>query len=110
MVCKSVSEAVSRRILQLCRDKNITVNKLATLSAVTQSTVNDIINMKSKNIGIVTLKKLCDGLQIFLMTICSEILNRKYTDNKSKPLTHNTAPTACFIIILFTVLTIRCLN
>ena len=63
MVCKSVSEAVSRRILQLCRDKNITVNKLATLS-VTQSTVNDIINMKSKNIGIVTLKKLCDGLQI----------------------------------------------
>lgn len=61
MVCKSVSEAVSRRILQLCRDKNITVNKLATLSAVTQSTVND---MKSKNIGIVTLKKLCDGLQI----------------------------------------------
>mgnify|MGYP003249726903 CR=1 FL=1 len=62
MVCKSVSEAVSRRILQLCRDKNIT--KLATLSAVTQSTVNDIINMKSKNIGIVTLKKLCDGLQI----------------------------------------------
>ena len=64
MVCKSVSEAVSRRILQLCRDKNITVNNLATLSAVTQSTVNDIINMKSKNIGIVTLKKLCDGLQI----------------------------------------------
>ena len=35
MECKSVSEAVSRRILQLCRDKNITVNKLATLSAVT---------------------------------------------------------------------------
>ena len=58
MVCKSVSEAVSRRILQLCRDKNITVNKLATLSAVTQSTVNDIINMKSKNIGIVTSAEL----------------------------------------------------
>ena len=114
MECKSVSEAVSRRILQLCRDKNITVNKLATLSAVTQSTVNDIINMKSKNIGIVTLKKLCDGLQItitdFSMTICSEILNRKYTDNKSKPLTHITTSTACFIIILFTVLTKHRLN
>lgn len=64
MECKSVSEAVSRRILQLCKDKNITVNKLANLSAVTQSTVNDIVNMESKNIGIVTLKKLCDGLQI----------------------------------------------
>ena len=30
------------------------------------------------------------------MTICSEILNRKYTDNKSKPLTHITTSTACF--------------
>ncbi len=60
----SISNAVAERILQLCKDKNITVNKLATLSAVTQSTVNDIVNMKSKNIGIVTLKKLCDGLQI----------------------------------------------
>ena len=64
MKCKSISEAVSIRLLELCKDKNITVNKLATLSAVTQSTVNDIVNMKSKNIGIVTLKKLCDGLQI----------------------------------------------
>lgn len=64
MKCKSISEAVSIRLLELCKDKNITVNKLSTLSAVTQSTVNDIVSMKSKNIGIVTLKKLCDGLQI----------------------------------------------
>lgn len=67
MVYKSVSEAVSERILQLCRDKNITINKLATLSAVTQSTVNDIVSKKSKNIGIVTIKKLCDGLQISIV-------------------------------------------
>ena len=64
MKCKSISEAVSIRLLELCKDKNITVNKLATLSAVTQSTVNDIVNMKSRNIGIVTIKKLCDGMQI----------------------------------------------
>lgn len=64
MKCKSISEAVARRLLDLCIDKNITVNKLATLSAVTQSTVNDIVNMKSRNIGIVTIKKLCDGMQI----------------------------------------------
>ena len=64
MKCKSKSEAVSIRLLELCKDKNIAVNKLATLSAVTQSTVNDIVNMKSRNIGIVTIKKLCDGLQI----------------------------------------------
>lgn len=62
-----VSEAVAKRILQLCKEKNITVNKLCTISAVTQSTVNDIVNNKAKNIGIVTIKKLCDGLQITLI-------------------------------------------
>ena len=44
--------------------KNITVNKLATVSGVTQSTVNDIVNRKAKNIGIITIKKLCDGLDM----------------------------------------------
>ncbi len=60
----SISEAVAKRIVDLCIEKNITVNKLSTISAVTQSTVNDIVNHKSKNIGIVTIKKLCDGLDI----------------------------------------------
>lgn len=59
-----ISEAVAQRILNLCQEQNITVNKLCTLSAVTQSTVNDIVNGKAKNIGIVTIKKLCDGLGI----------------------------------------------
>ena len=60
----SVSEAVAQRILELCKERNITVNKLCTVSAVTQSTVNDIVNGKAKNIGIVTIKKLCDGFGI----------------------------------------------
>lgn len=60
----SISEAVAQRILNLCKERNITVNKLCTLSAVTQSTVNDIVNNKAKNTGIVTIKKLCDGLEI----------------------------------------------
>ncbi len=59
-----ISEAVSRRIIELCAINGITVNKLCTISAVTQSTVNDIVNGKAKNIGIITIKKLCDGLQI----------------------------------------------
>ncbi|MBQ2798567.1 MAG: helix-turn-helix transcriptional regulator [Ruminiclostridium sp.] len=59
-----ISEAVAERILELCKERDITVNKLCTISAVTQSTVNDIVNKKAKNIGIVTIKKLCDGLQI----------------------------------------------
>lgn len=59
-----ISDAVAQRILNLCKERNITVNKLCTISAVTQSTVNDIVNNKAKNIGIVTIKKLCDGLGI----------------------------------------------
>lgn len=60
----NVSQAVAERILGLCKERNITVNKLCTVSAVTQSTVNDIVNNKAKNIGIITIKKLCDGLGI----------------------------------------------
>ncbi|MCC8069106.1 MAG: helix-turn-helix transcriptional regulator [Ruminococcus sp.] len=60
----NISQAVSKRILELCTTKDITVNKLSTMSGVTQSTVNDIVNLKSKNVGIVTIKKLCDGLDI----------------------------------------------
>lgn len=60
----NVSDAVAKRILELCAHYGITVNKLCTLSGVTQSTVNDIVNGKAKNIGIITIKKLCDGLSI----------------------------------------------
>ena len=59
-----ISQAVAERLLQLCKDRGITVNKLSTMSGVTQSTVNDIVNRRAKNIGIVTIKKLCDGLDI----------------------------------------------
>ncbi|MDE5770774.1 MAG: helix-turn-helix transcriptional regulator [Ruminococcus sp.] len=60
----NISDAVAHRILELCRENNLTVNKLSTLSGVTQSTVNDIVNHKAKNIGIITIKKLCDGFGI----------------------------------------------
>ena len=60
----NISQAVAGRIIELCRERGITVNKLCTLSGVTQSTVNDIVNHRAKNIGIVTIKKLCDGFDI----------------------------------------------
>ena len=69
-----VSVAVSDRIIELCNERNITVNKLCTMSGVTQSTVNDIVNHKSKNIGVVTIKKLCDGLDITI----TEFFDTKY--------------------------------
>ena len=60
----TVSEAIVERLLELCKAREITINKLATDSGVTQSTVNEIINGVTKNFGIVTLKKLMDGLNI----------------------------------------------
>ncbi len=60
----NISDAVANRIVELCNKRQITINKLSTISGVTQSTVNDIVNHRSKNIGIVTIKKLCDGLSI----------------------------------------------
>ena len=60
----NISQATAKRIIELCKSRCITVNKLANISGVTQSTVNDIVNNKAKNIGVVTIKKLCDGLEI----------------------------------------------
>lgn len=59
-----IADAVADRIIELCRERSITLNKLCTLSAVTQSTVNYIVNGRTKNPGIVVIKKLCDGLDI----------------------------------------------
>ncbi len=58
--------AVAYRFLELCEEKNLSVNALARESAVPPSTLKNIINGGSKNAGIVTIKKLCDGLGISL--------------------------------------------
>ena len=58
--------AVANRILQLCRERGITPNGLSNLSAVPQGTIKSILNGESKNPGTVTIKKLCDGLDITL--------------------------------------------
>ena len=58
---------VKNRILSLCEEKRITINKLATDSGVAPSTIKNILYGKSCNPGIVTLKMLCDGLGITLI-------------------------------------------
>ena len=59
-------EAISKRILDLCRERGITPNKLSTISAVPQATIKSILNGESKNPGAVPIKKLCDGFEISL--------------------------------------------
>lgn len=62
----NVGEAVKVRILELCKERNISVNKLCTQSGVTQSTINNIINGRNNSTTVSTIKKLCDGLGITL--------------------------------------------
>lgn len=57
-------EAVVKRLRELIKQKGITVNKLADISAVPPSTLKNILCGKSKNPGVVTIKLLCDGMGI----------------------------------------------
>jgi len=59
-------EAVSRRIQELCAQRKLTINALANLCGVSPSTVYSMLNSKSQNPGVVSLQKLCDGLDISL--------------------------------------------
>lgn len=59
-------KAVANRIVELCKERKITPNALSYRAAVPQSTIKSILNDESLNPGIVTIKKLCDGLEISL--------------------------------------------
>lgn len=58
--------AVKNRILFLCNEKRMTINNLATLSAIPPSSLKNILYGKSQNPGIVTIKMICDGFGITL--------------------------------------------
>ena len=60
----NIGEAVRDRILELCREHDISINKLSSMSGVTQSTVNNIVSGRNNSATISTIKKLCDGLGI----------------------------------------------
>lgn len=59
-----IYEVTAKRIRELCNERKITPNGLSYISGVSQSTIKSILNGESKNPGIVTIKKLCDGLEI----------------------------------------------
>lgn len=59
-------EVVAFRIRQLCKEHGLTPNGISILSGVPQSTVKSILLGESKNPGVTTIKKLCDGFEITL--------------------------------------------
>ena len=60
----TIAEAVVKRIYELVDERQLTINKISTISGVKQSTVSDIVNGVTSNVKIATIKKLCDGLDI----------------------------------------------
>ncbi|NLW92818.1 MAG: helix-turn-helix transcriptional regulator [Syntrophomonadaceae bacterium] len=62
-----LGQALSLRIIELCQEKRITINKLALLSGLTQSTVDSILKGKSKSPRLATLMRISEGLGV---TIC----------------------------------------
>ena len=62
----NTKEAIAKRIIELCDERNRAINALANASGVSPSTVYSMLNEKSKNPGAVSIKKLCDGLDITL--------------------------------------------
>jgi transcriptional regulator with XRE-family HTH domain len=63
----NIGEVVVKRILELCHEHNITINKLATISGITQSTLNNIVNARNNSPTVSTIKKICDGLEITIV-------------------------------------------
>ncbi|MBO5453216.1 MAG: helix-turn-helix transcriptional regulator [Clostridia bacterium] len=72
----TVGEAVKLRIKELCKNNSITLNKLATICGITQSTLNNIISGRNNSTSISTIKKICDGLDMPLIDFFkSDIFN-----------------------------------
>ncbi len=59
-----IKDATVLRFKNLCIQNNIKYNELATRSGVTPSTVYSMLNENRKDLSIITIKKLCDGLNI----------------------------------------------
>lgn len=59
-------DCVVQRVRELCADRGIKLNELATVSGVTPSTVYSMMDPRRREISISTIKKLCDGLELTL--------------------------------------------
>ena len=61
-----VKDAVASKFIEICSQKNIKPNELATISGVTPSTVYSMLDIRRRDVSLITIKKLCDGLGITL--------------------------------------------
>lgn len=60
----NAKDAVARRIMALCLEHNISINALANESGMPPTTIYSMLNAKSKNPGVISIQKICDGFGI----------------------------------------------
>lgn len=68
---------LSRRLRELCKEKEMSYYILAYKSTVPITTIMNIVNCVTKNPGVFTVIKLCDGLGITIR----EFFDTKYFCN-----------------------------
>lgn len=61
-----MKDAVTSRFRSICGQRGIKLNELAVRSGVTPSTVYSMMDPHRRDVSIVTIKQLCDGLEITL--------------------------------------------
>lgn len=62
----TVKDAVVQRFREICDQRGIKPNELANLSGITPSTVYSMMETSRRDLSIITIKKLCDGLEMTL--------------------------------------------
>lgn len=77
------ADAIAKRITQICKDKKITLNKLATLSGLRQSTLENIAKGSTKNPTLRTLHRIAVGLDMTVSEFLNfDIMNQSIFDNE----------------------------
>ena len=76
----NLQQAIKYRVLNLCKENNTTINGLAMLSGISQSTVNSLIDGSSKNPKILTILRICLGLNIDLKDLFDDPIFKNLED------------------------------
>ena len=68
--------AVKNRVIELCRERGLSLNRLGMISGVSQSTINNIVSGRNRSATVSTIKKICDGLDVTIIDFFDDDLFR----------------------------------
>lgn len=72
-----IKEAIVLKFKAICEERGMALNQLATLSGVTPSTVYSMVDKSRKDLSVITVKKLCDGLNVSIDEFFNDDIFRK---------------------------------